>query len=193
MSTPYGGTSGSYPGGGYDPAAQGVGGSPYDTGVEPGVGYGAGVQQGVGYDAGTTTAGATAAETSTPGVEDESIGSLVGRLSSDVSTLMRQELALAKAELREEATKAAKGAGMLGGAGLAGYFVALFLSLTLMWALGGALDLWLAALIVAVLWAIVAAVLFVMGRKQMKQVNPKPEQTVETLKEDKEWVKAQRS
>ena len=128
-----------------------------------------------------------------PDAASVSVGQLVGEAASDLSKLMRLELELAKAEIKEEAKKAGKGAGMLGGAGLAGYFVALFLSLTLMWALGGALDLWLAALIVAVLWAIVAAVLFVMGRKQMKEVNPKPEQTVETLKEDKEWVKAQRS
>lgn len=193
MTTPYGG-GGPYEstGSGYDPAGQGLGSSAYDPGVQPDVGY---TGQGVGYDAGGSTAvGATAAPSAHPDVEDQSLGSLVGRLSSDVSTLMRQELALAKAELREEGKKAGKGAGMLGGAGLAGYFVLLFLSLTLMWALGDELmPLWAAALIVMVLWAIAAAVLFVMGRKQLKEVNPKPEQTVETLKEDKEWVKAQKS
>ena len=191
MTTPYGG-GGPYEstGSGYDPAAQGLGSSAYDPGVQPDSGYAGG------YDAGggSTAVGATAAPGGYPDVEDQSLGSLVGRLSSDVSTLVRQELALAKAELREEGKKAGKGAGMLGGAGLAGYFVLLFLSLTLMWALGDELmPLWAAALIVMVLWAIAAAVLFVMGRKQLKEVNPKPEQTVETLKEDKEWVKAQKS
>jgi nitrate/nitrite transporter NarK len=122
------------------------------------------------------------------------VGELVGQLTNDVTTLMRQELALAKAEMREEAKKAGKAAGMLAGAGLAGYFVLLFLSLTLMWLLGYIFDSWAwAALIVTIIWGIIGAVLFTMGRKQLKEVNPKPEQTVESLKEDKEWVKAQKS
>ena len=191
MSTPYGG-GGSYEstGSGYNPSGQGLGSTGYDP-VQPDVGY---TGQGVGYDVGGGTAvGSTAAPTQYPDVEDQSLGSLIGQLSSNVSTLMRQEVALAKAELREEAKKAGKGAGMLGAAGLAGHFVLLFLSLTLMWAIGEALPLWAAALIVMVLWAVIGAVLFMMGRKQLKEVNPKPEQTVETLKEDKEWVKAQKS
>ncbi len=137
-----------------------------------------------------------------PDVEGVSVGQLIGEVSRDMSTLMRQELELAKAELKAEATKATgevkaqaakagKGAGMLGGAGYGGHMVALFLSLALMWALGSAIPLGWAALIVAVIWGIVAAVLYSMGRKQLKQVdfsglkqvNPKPEQTVETLQQ----------
>jgi hypothetical protein len=137
-----------------------------------------------------------------PEVEGTSVGQLIGDVTRDLSTLMRQELELAKAELRADANKATdevktqgakagKGAGMLGGAGYGGHMVALFLSLALMWALGSAIPLGWAALIVAVIWGIVAAVLFVMGRKQLKtidfsglkNINPKPEQTVETLQQ----------
>jgi hypothetical protein len=137
-----------------------------------------------------------------PDVEGASVGALIGEVTRDMSTLMRQELELAKAELREEAnratnevkaqaSKAGKGAGMLGGAGYGGHMLALFLSLALMWALGSAMPLGWAALIVAILWGIVAAVLYSMGRKQLKQidfsglkqVNPKPERTVETLQQ----------
>ena len=137
-----------------------------------------------------------------PDVEGTSVGTLLGEVSKDLSTLMRQELELAKAELKAEANKAGdevkaqtakagKGAGMLGGAGFGGYMVALFLSLALMWALASAIPTGWAALIVAAVWGIIAAVLFVMGRKQLKtvdfsglkQVNPKPEQTVETLQQ----------
>jgi hypothetical protein len=129
----------------------------------------------------------------TTDVSQVSVGALVGEVLSDVSTLMRKEIELAKAEIKEEATKAGKGAGMLGGAGVAGYFVLLFLSLTLAWGLGNAMDhLWIGGLIVTVLWAIAAGVLFVMGRAKLREVNPKPEQTVQTLKEDVQWAKAQK-
>ena len=78
---------------------------------------------------------------------------------------------------------------MLAGAGAVGYLVLVFLALTLMWALGNVMDLSWAALITAVVLGIIAGVLFVMGRNKLKQVNPKPEQTVETLKEDVQWAK----
>ena len=111
-----------------------------------------------------------------------SLGELLGEVTKDLSTLMRQEVALAKAEVKQEATKAGKGAGMLGAAGFAGYMVLLFLSITLLWALDNIMDTALAALIVAVLWAVIGAVLFVMGRAQLKKVRG-PEQTIETVKE----------
>ena len=220
MSTPYGGsgTGPSYPAGagdpgydpGYDPGSrgdaatgdyatggyagrQGTGSSAYDAGVQQDYAASSPGVEGVAYEAGSTAGGSTAAPSPYPDVENESVGSLFKRLTSDVSTLMRQEVALAKAELREEAKKAGKGAGMLGGAALAGHFVLLFLSLMIMFAIGEFWPLCVGALLVLILWGIVAAVLFVMGRKQLKQVNPKPEQTMETLKEDKEWVKAQKS
>ena len=93
-----------------------------------------------------------------------------------------QELDLARTDLKEEAAKAGKGAGMLGGAGVAGHFVLVFLSLALMFALGALMPLGWAALIVAVIWGIIAAVLASIGRKELKQVKGLP-QTGETLSE----------
>jgi uncharacterized membrane protein YqjE len=147
------------------------------------------------HDAGASYAegGATAAPDAHPDVEGESVGSIVGRLSSHLSQLMSQEIALAKAELRDEVQKAAKGAGMLAGAGFAALMVAVFASITLMWLLDNVMDVTWGALIVTLLWLAVGAALFVIGRNQLKQVNPKPEQTVESLKEDKEWLKAQKN
>jgi Putative Actinobacterial Holin-X, holin superfamily III len=121
--------------------------------------------------------------------EDKSIGQLIGDISNDLSRLFRQEIELAKAEVRQEASKAGKAAGMLGGAGLAGYLVVLFLSFALMFGLGNVMDLGWAALIVAVIWAVIGAVLYVTGRRRIKEVSPVPRQTVETLKEDAEWLK----
>ena len=116
-----------------------------------------------------------------PNVEGNSVGALIGEVTKDLSTLMRQELELAKVEVKAEAKKAGQGAGMFGAAGFAGYMVALFLSLALMWALASAIPTGWAALIVAVLWGVIAAVAGLMGKKKFEQVNPKPERTVETL------------
>ena len=115
--------------------------------------------------------------------EQESLGSLMSQVSNDLSTLIRQEMALAKAELSETAKKSGKGAGLLGGAGVAGHFVLLFLSIAL-WAGLSSTDLGSAwsAVIVAVIWAIVAAILAVLGKKHLEQVKGAPH-TTETLKE----------
>ncbi|WP_406634424.1 phage holin family protein [Pseudarthrobacter quantipunctorum] len=114
--------------------------------------------------------------------ENASLGELLGDVTRDLSTLMRQEVELAKAELKQSATKAGKGSGMLAGAGVAGHFVLLFLSLGLMFALGALMPLGWAALIVAVIWGIIAAVLASIGRKELKQIKGLP-QTGETLSE----------
>jgi len=116
-------------------------------------------------------------------VSQRSVGELISNVTSDLSALMRQELDLAKAEIKEEVAKTGKAAGMFGGAGFAGYMVALFLSIALWWGLANVMDEAWAALIVAALWGIAAAVLFVTGRKQMREVHPTPERTVSTLKE----------
>ena len=125
--------------------------------------------------------GTPTTEAGRPDVEGTSVGQLIGEVSRDLSTLMRQELELAKVEMKAEAKKAGTGAGLFGAAGFAGYMVALFLSLALMWALASAIPTGWAGLIVAVLWGIVGAVAFLMGKKKFQQVNPKPERTVETL------------
>jgi hypothetical protein len=118
-----------------------------------------------------------------------SIGALISDISSDLSTLMRQEVALAKAEIKDSASKAGKGAGMLGAAGYAGHYVVLFLS----FALWMALTYWIfnlawAAVVVAVLWGIVAAVLAMSGRKELKKVEGVP-RTTETAKRVPDAIK----
>ena len=100
----------------------------------------------------------------------KSVGELLSGITTDLSTLMRQEVALAKAELSQSAKRAGKGAGMLGGAGFAGYMVILFLSISLWWALGVHLGHGWAALIVAVLWAVIGLILYALGRKAMASV-----------------------
>jgi hypothetical protein len=113
---------------------------------------------------------------------ETSLGDLLGEVTRDVSTLMRQEVELAKAEVKQSATRAGKGAGLLGGAGYAGHLTVLFLSIALWWGLGYLIGNGWSALIVAVIWGIVAAVLFVLGRKEMKAIKGTPE-TVDTLKQ----------
>lgn len=112
---------------------------------------------------------------------DRSLGELISEVTGDLSTLMRQELELAKAELQQSASRAGKGAGMLGGAGIAGYFVLLFISIALWWAIGAATGLGWAAVIVAVIWAVIGAVLFVVGRNSLKSVRGIPK-TADTVK-----------
>ncbi|SCL41952.1 Putative Holin-X, holin superfamily III [Micromonospora pallida] len=103
-------------------------------------------------------------------VTGRSVGDLMRQVTADLSTLMRQEVELAKAEIREEGKKAGKAAGFFGGAGFGGYMVALFLSLALWGGLSNVMDAGWAALIVAVLWGVVAAVLYSMGKKNAERV-----------------------
>jgi len=126
-------------------------------------------------------------------IDDRSLGQVVSDLSSDLSTLMKQEVQLAKVELKEEVAKAGKGAGMLGGAGFAGWFVLLFLSLTLTFLLDDWMPLEVASLITAAIWAVVAAALALVGRNKLREANPQLPRTQETLKEDVQWARAQKS
>jgi len=118
-----------------------------------------------------------------PDVEGTSVGTLMGEVAKDLSTLMRQELELAKVEVKAEAKKAGTGAGLFGAAGFAGYMVLLFLSIALWWALSHLVGHSWSALIVAALWGVIGFVAYTMGRKKFKEVNPKPERTVETLQQ----------
>jgi uncharacterized membrane protein YqjE len=124
--------------------------------------------------------------------ETRSVGEIVGDISADLSTLMRQEMDLAKNELKQEVSKLGKGAGMFGGAGLAGFFTLLFLSLTVTWLLDNWMPVELAALIVALVWGIVAAVLALRGRSEIKDAQPQLPVTQQTLKEDARWAKTQK-
>ncbi|MDH2425434.1 phage holin family protein [Sphaerisporangium sp. TRM90804] len=120
---------------------------------------------------------------------ERSLGELVGEIGEDLSKLFQQEVELAKTELREEAAKAGKAAGLLGGAGFAGVMTAVLLSFALVFALANVMDAGWAALIVGVLWAGAGAALFSVGRTRMRQVDPKPRETIQTLKEDAQWAR----
>jgi hypothetical protein len=127
------------------------------------------------------------------GADDRSLGEVFSDLSSDLSTLMKQELELAKVELKQEVGQAGKGAGLLGGAGLAGWFVLLFLSVALMFLLDNWLPIEAAALINAGVWAVVCGALALIGRKELREANPQLPKTQQTLKEDVQWARAQKS
>jgi len=114
-------------------------------------------------------------------VGDRSLGELISEVTGDLSTLMRQELELAKAELQQSAARAGKGAGMLGGAAVAGYFVLLFVSIALWWAIGAATGLGWSAVIVAVLWAVIGGVLAATGRASLRSVRGLP-RTADSVK-----------
>jgi hypothetical protein len=137
---------------------------------------------------GTTGTGPAGAYTSNAA----SVGDLLGNVTRDLSTLMRQELALAQAELKQEATKTGKAAGAFGGAGLAAWFLVLFLSLALWAGLSNLMDPGWAALIVAAIWAVIAAILYTTGRAKFRQVHPKPERTVDTLGQVPDALKGNR-
>jgi uncharacterized membrane protein YqjE len=132
------------------------------------------------------------AQQAQPG-HDRSIGELFSEITSDLSTLMRQEVQLAKAELRQEAKTAGKAVGMGAGAGLAGWMVAVFASLTLLFALSSIDGIGLAwsALIVTVLWAVALAVLGMRAKKLAAKVGP-PKETIDSLKEDAQWARNQK-
>ncbi len=138
------------------------------------------------YAAGAQPTGPAGTHTS---AEGRSLGELVGDIANDLTTLVKQEIELAKTEAKAEATKAGKGAGLLGGAGVAAHLALLFLSLTLMFLLDSWMHTALAALIVTVLWLVAAGVMAMVGRKELKTMNPKLETTQKTLKEDAAWAK----
>jgi hypothetical protein len=120
--------------------------------------------------------------------ESASLGELLGEVSRDLSTLFRQEVELAKAELRESATRAGRGAGLMGGAGVAGHLAVVFLSLTIWVALGYLIGLGWSGVIVTVIWAIVALILLSAGRKQLKTVRGMPD-TADSLKKIPDTIK----
>ncbi len=115
-------------------------------------------------------------------------GELLSSVTKDLSDLMRQELDLAKAEARQSATRAGKGAGMLTGAGVAGHFVLLFLSVCVWWAIGNATGRGWSALVVAGIWVVVATVLALAGKANLSKIKGLP-QTTDTVKEIPNAVK----
>lgn len=121
--------------------------------------------------------------------DDRSVGELMAQVTQDASSLLRQEVELAKAEVREEATRAGKAAGMFGAAGFGGYMVALFGSLAAVFGLASLIAWGWAALVVTGAWALIALVLALGGRASMRAFSPKPRRTLESLKEDASWAR----
>lgn len=135
----------------------------------------------------TTESAADAARRTEP--ESASIGGLVGEIGADVSRLVRDEIDLAKAEVREETAKAGKAAAAFATAGFAGYMTALLLTVTAVLALDLVLNPIAAAGIVTGVWALIAVAGFLLGRRRIRGFSPLPRQTVETLKEDARWLR----
>ena len=125
-----------------------------------------------------------------PDLRDNSIGELVKDLATQTSTLVRQEIELAKAELTDRGKRASKGAGMLGAGAAVGLLALGALTAVLIAALDLAMPTWLAALIVTVVYAAIAGVLIQIGRKQVQEAAPPvPEETIDSVKEDVQWAK----
>jgi len=123
-------------------------------------------------------------------LRDRPIGELLKQLSQQTSTLVRRELELAKTDMAEKGKKAGLGAGVLGGAVVAGLLAFGALTACIIAALATAMELWLAALIVAVAYAAVAGVLAVIGLQRLKEASPPiPKETQESVKEDVAWAK----
>ena len=123
--------------------------------------------------------------------DEKSLTELLSTVTSDLTTLMRKEIELAKIEAKEEAAKAGKAGAMLAAGGVAAHMALLFTSLALAWLLDAVMPASLAFLLVGVVYGIAAFALLQIGRNRMKDVRPVPEQTVDTLKEDAQWARAQ--
>ena len=123
-------------------------------------------------------------------LRDRPVGELLKQLATETTTLVRQEIELAKAEIGEKGRKAGAGFGMWGAAGVAGLLALGALTAFLILALDAVMPNWLAALVVAVAYGAIAGVLYLTGKQKVEEATPvKPEQTIETLKEDVEWAK----
>lgn len=124
------------------------------------------------------------------GLRERPIGELLKQLAHETSTLVRQELELAKAEMTQKGRRAGPGIGMVGAAGVVALLSLGALTAFFILALDGAMPNWLAALLVAAAYAVVAGVLYLRGKGRVEEAGkPIPEQTIETLKEDVEWAK----
>ena len=124
---------------------------------------------------------------------DQSIADLLKQLSNDTGTLVKQEMALARAELTQQGKRAGMGAGLVGGAGLFGLGAFGALTACLIALLSTAIDhVWLAALIVALVYGAIAGVLALQGTNKIQSATPPAPQTVETVKEDVQWAKTRK-
>jgi len=123
---------------------------------------------------------------------DKSLGELLSRLTGDFGDLVSTQVELAKVEIKEEVSRAGRGAGFLTGGGLAAYLAVTLLSFAAAWGLAEAVPEGVAFLIVGVVWAAIATALFLTGRKQLEAVRVPP-QTKSSIQEDVQWAKHQKS
>jgi len=125
--------------------------------------------------------------------DGQSLGELFGRFTSDLGGLVRDEIQLAKVEVTEDARRVARAGGMLGAAAFAGVLTILLLSFAAAWGLAEVMPIGFAFLVIAVVWGIAGAALFVAGRRRMSEADLRPEQTIQTMQENVQWAKQQAS
>jgi uncharacterized membrane protein YqjE len=125
---------------------------------------------------------------------DQSLSDLVGRMTNDVGKLVSTQIELAKVEIKEEVRRAGKGVGMVGGGGLAGWFALLLVSMGIAFGIGNAMDSvgW-GFVLVGLVYAAIAAGLVLKGKQQITSATPVAEQTIESIKEDVEWARQQKT
>ena len=127
-------------------------------------------------------------------VDDErSVGQLLGDVTKELQALLRKEFELAKAETKEELEKAAAAGKGFGIAGFVGYLAVIMLSFAAAWALTAIMPTGWAFFAVGMVYVLVAAVMALRGRRELQKFHPVPEETVETLKEDVQWLKSRKS
>jgi uncharacterized membrane protein YqjE len=138
--------------------------------------------------------GAPAQDPTEPIDPDQSLAELLSRMTSDVGRLLSTQVELAKVEIKEEVARAGKGIGMVGGGGLAGWFALLLVSMGIAFGIGNAMESvgW-GFVLVGLVYAAVAALLVLRGKQQITSATPFAEQTMETIKEDVEWARQQRT
>jgi hypothetical protein len=125
--------------------------------------------------------------------EDRSVGQLLGDVTRELQALLRKEFELAKVETKEELQKAAAAGKGFGVAGLMGYLALVMLSFAAAWALTAIMPTGWAFFAVGLAFALVAAVMALKGRREFQKLHPVPDETVETLKEDVQWLKSRKS
>lgn len=130
-----------------------------------------------------------------PGQErpDESMGELVSRLTQEISDLVNTHMQLARVEIMSDVRHVGRGAGMLGGASIAGYVAAFLASVAAALALGEVMSLWAGFLIVAAIWAVVGVILALVARRELNRMPSVAEGTLEEFERDREWMRRRSS
>jgi uncharacterized membrane protein len=125
------------------------------------------------------------------GENSRSIADVLQDTIANVQAIIRSEVRLAKTEVSEEVTKAGRAAGMMAGGVVAALFTIWLLLLTILFALATVIPMWGSALLLFIIMAVVTAILLTAGKKRFETVHGTPEKTIETMKENVEWVKGQ--